>query len=89
MNYTILKFKTINSKNSILNVHQKDVNCPFEIKRIFYIYDFLDDSIRGDHANLNSEFIFIALNGSCEILIDDGKTKQKIILNNKTKGLYI
>ncbi|EGH7613504.1 WxcM-like domain-containing protein, partial [Campylobacter jejuni] len=47
MNYTILKFKTINSKNSILNVHQKDVNCPFEIKRIFYIYDFLNDSIRG------------------------------------------
>ncbi|EAK2175848.1 WxcM-like domain-containing protein, partial [Campylobacter jejuni] len=45
--------------------------------------------IRGDHANLNSEFIFIALNGSCEILIDDGQTKQKIILNDKTKGLYI
>lgn len=89
LNYQILNFKLINSKNSTLSVHQKDVNCPFEIKRIFYIYDFLNDSIRGDHANLNSEFIFIALNGNCEILIDDGQTKQKIILNDKTKGLYI
>lgn len=61
---------------------------PFEIKRLFYIYDTESDTIRGAHANKFSSFAFICLTGSCKITLDDGFEKKVYHLSSPSKALY-
>lgn len=61
---------------------------PFEIKRIFYIYDTADNCIRGCHANRKSEFVIISVSGSVSVKIHDGKETSIFTLDKPDKGLY-
>ncbi|EAH8787468.1 WxcM-like domain-containing protein [Campylobacter jejuni] len=89
INCKLINLKYFDDKNSTLIAIEKQVNCPFEVKRIFYIFDVPKNTIRGEHANLNSEFLFIALKGECKIKIDNGKEQKNFILNNPKQGLYM
>jgi hypothetical protein len=62
---------------------------PFKIRRVYYIYDVPGGSVRGAHAHKHLEQIIIAINGSFDVFIDDGKKKKKIHLNRAFKGLYL
>jgi len=62
---------------------------PFNIKRVYYLYDVPSDAYRGGHAHKEVYELLIALSGSFEVLLDDGKVKQKIMLNKPNKGLLI
>jgi len=62
---------------------------PFKIKRVYYLYDVPSDAFRGGHAHKKLQQFVIALSGSFEVLLDDGKTKQKVMLNKPNKGLLI
>jgi dTDP-4-dehydrorhamnose 3,5-epimerase-like enzyme len=64
----------------------KDI--PFEIKRIFYIYGVDSSQTRGAHAHKDSNQILISVNGSCEIVFDDGTNQQNIVLDEPNKGIY-
>lgn len=62
---------------------------PFEIKRIYYMYDTKEEVHRGFHAHKNLEQILICIHGSCKIKLDNG-TEQKIVLLEKPyEGLYV
>lgn len=62
---------------------------PFEIKRIYYMYDTKEEVHRGFHAHKNLEQILICIHGSCKIRLDNG-TEQKIVLLEKPyEGLYV
>ena len=62
---------------------------PFTIKRVYYLYDVPSDAYRGGHAHKEVHEFLIALSGSFEVLLDNGKTKQKVMLNKPNKGLLI
>ena len=62
---------------------------PFSIKRVYYLYDVPLNGERGGHAHKNLFQVLIALNGSFEIFLDDGKKTKKIVLNRPDIGLYI
>ena len=62
---------------------------PFEIKRVYYIYDTLPDVVRGKHAHRCLEQILICVHGSCKVALEDGQTRQEICLDDPTLGLYI
>jgi hypothetical protein len=64
-------------------------NIPFNIERIFYIYGTSGDSIRGKHANKNSQFVMVCLNGSVKVMVDDGKNKEEVLLNNPFSAIFI
>jgi len=51
---------------------------PFEIKRVYYMYDTGENVTRGYHAHKNLEQILICVHGSCKVLLDNGKEKEKI-----------
>ncbi|HEC1754850.1 TPA: FdtA/QdtA family cupin domain-containing protein [Campylobacter lari] len=89
MDYKLINLNYFDDKKSTLVACEKNINCPFEIKRIFYIFDVPKNTIRGDHANLNSQFFFIALKGECKIKIDDGNKKEIFLLNNPKQGLFL
>lgn len=71
-----------------LSVIEKDI-LPFEIKRVYYLYDVPSDSTRGGHAHIELQQFLVALSGSFDLVLDDGKTRQTITLNRPFKGVLI
>jgi len=71
-----------------LSVVEKDI-IPYEIKRIYYLYDVPSDATRGGHAHINLRQTLIALSGSFDVVLDDGNNRQVITLNKPNKGLLI
>lgn len=65
----------------------KDV--PFEVKRVYYMYDTKDGVRRGFHAHKSLEQILICVHGSCKILLDDGREKADVVLDCPYEGLYV
>ena len=71
-----------------LSVIEKSI-IPFEIKRVYYLYDVPSDAFRGGHAHKNLIQFMIALSGSFEVKIDDGSNNTKVMLNKPNQGLLI
>ena len=65
----------------------KDV--PFDIKRVYYMYDTTEGVVRGKHAHKSLEQILICVHGSCKILLDNGREKESTVLDKPNLGLYI
>lgn len=64
-------------------------NIPFDIKRVYYLYETVQGARRGFHAHKNLEQILICVHGSCMILLDNGHEKCDVLLNKPNEGLYI
>ena len=64
-------------------------NIPFDIKRIYYIFNTKEGVRRGFHAHKNLKQVVVCVKGSCEFLLNDGKGEEKIIMNSPDKGLLI
>ena len=62
---------------------------PFEIKRVYYLFDVPSDAYRGGHAHKDQLECLIAVSGSFEVVLDDGTSKKRIMLNKPNKGLLI
>jgi len=71
-----------------LSVIEKDF-LPYQIKRVYYLYDVPSDSFRGGHAHKEQLEFLIALSGSFDVVLDDGTSKRKFTLNKPNKGLLI
>ena len=72
-----------------LSFAQNNTHIPFEIKRTYWLYDVPGGESRGGHAYRETEEFVIALSGSFDVIVDDGKEKQKFHLNRSYYGLYI
>ena len=62
---------------------------PFDIKRVYYLYDIPSSAKRGGHAHRNLQQILIAISGSFDVVLKDGNSSKTIILNKPDKGLLI
>lgn len=65
----------------------KDI--PFQIKRVYYMYDTGKGVRRGFHAHKSLEQILVCIHGSCKILLDDGEEKKVVYLEKPYEGLYV
>jgi dTDP-4-dehydrorhamnose 3,5-epimerase-like enzyme len=77
-----------NRAGNITSVHGGET-IPFDIKRVFYIYDIPSGAKRGMHAHKHCHEILIAAGGSFEVELNDGLNKKTILLNRPTYGLHI
>ena len=84
-----LKFDLKGDNRGSLIALEQLKEIPFDIKRIYYIFDTKHDIARGFHAHKNLEQVLICVNGSCKIKLDDGKNQQIVELNYPDQGLYI
>ena len=71
-----------------LSVIEKDI-IPFQIQRVYYLYDVPSNSTRGGHAHIELMQCLIALSGSFDVVLDDGKNKKVVTLNRPDIGLLI
>lgn len=75
--------------NGSLTVAENGGNAPFDIRRVFYLYDVPADTDRGGHSHHRALEIIVAISGSFDVVIDDGRAKRRFSLNRPYRGLYI
>jgi len=68
---------------------ESNAHIPFEIKRTYWIYDVPGGEIRGGHAFKKSHELIIALSGSFDVLLNNGKQERRYTLNRSYYGLYV
>lgn len=72
-----------------LSIAEANKNIPFNFKRVYYIYDVIDNAVRGKHAHKKTKQILFCVRGSIKIILDNGKEKEEIILDNPNQGLLL
>ena len=72
-----------------LSVIEGGVHVPFDIKRVYYLYDVPGGSARAGHGHKELQQLMIAMSGSFDVIVDDGFARKKIHLNRSYHGLYI
>ena len=85
----IIDLPKILDRRGNLSIIEEVKNIPFEIKRSFWIYDVPGGETRGGHAYRQTQEFIVALSGSFDVVIDDGKVKQTFSLNRSYYGLYV
>jgi len=90
-NCELIKLKHIIDENDgVLSIAEQKKEIPFEIKRVYYIYELLNkNSSRGFHAHKKLEQVIFCLNGNFKLMVDDGTNKKCILLNNANQGIFI
>lgn len=68
---------------------EQDKNIPFDIKRVYYMFDTKEGVSRGYHAHKELKQVAIALRGSCKFILDNGVERKAVILDNPQQGLLI
>lgn len=89
MNIVTYQFEEHGDHRGTLISLESFKNVPFDIKRVYYMYDTKHDVRRGFHAHKNLKQILICVSGSCKILLDDGKEKAVVPLTAPNVGLYL
>ena len=77
-----------NRQGSITPIYN-NIHLPFEIERVYYLYDVPVGSSRGGHAHRELQQLIVAASGSFDITINDGKNEKTLNLNKPSSGLYL
>ena len=72
-----------------LSIIEEENHIPFKIERTYWIYDVPGGQVRGGHAFKNQQEFIVALSGSFDVIVDDGKEQKIYSLNRSYYGLYI
>ncbi|KHT01974.1 FdtA/QdtA family cupin domain-containing protein [Pectobacterium brasiliense] len=89
MQVQLLQLQTHGDERGSLVALEQDKNVPFEIKRVYYLFKTKHDVRRGYHSHKSLNQIVVAVNGSCRFLLDDGKERIELCLDNPSQGLVI
>lgn len=85
----ILPLKKIHNPAGNLTVVEGKLNLPFDVQRVYYLYDIPGGETRGGHAHKNLYQLIVAASGSFDILLDDGINKKVVSLNRPYHGLLV
>jgi len=85
----ILPLNKIHNRAGNITIVEGDNNLPFDIKRVYYLYDIPGGEARGGHAHRNLNQLIVAASGSFDVLLDDGKNKKVVTLNRPDFGLMV
>jgi len=89
MDNNIIEFPVIGDERGNLVSLEQMKSIPFEMKRVYYMYDLQKDLARGFHAHKDLQQVLVCLKGSCKVLLDDGRKKEIHYLDQPNKGLLI
>lgn len=89
MDVRIIRLPKIYDSRGNLSFVENQNQIPFIIQRVYWIYDVPGGESRGGHAYKENEEFIIALSGSFDVIVDDGKVKRSFSLNRSYYGLYI
>jgi hypothetical protein len=85
----IIELPKISDPRGNLSFIEGSQHIPFDIKRVYYLYDVPGGSHRGSHAHKNLPQFIVAISGSFDVLLNDGHDKKRFHLNRPFLGLYV
>jgi dTDP-4-dehydrorhamnose 3,5-epimerase-like enzyme len=85
----IVNFPKVSDPRGNLTFVEGRRHVPFEIKRVYYLYDVPGGETRGGHAHKKLEQVIIAMAGSFDVVLDDGHSRKTVSLNRSYYGLYV
>jgi len=85
----IIELPKITDPRGNLSFIEGGQHIPFDIKRVYYLYDVPGGSDRGSHAHKNLQQFIVAMSGSFDVVLDDGHEKRRFHLNRSYYGLYV
>lgn len=85
----LITFPEIRDSRGDLSFIENNSQIPFEIKRVYYLYNIPEFAERGGHAHKKLQQVLIALSGSFEVHLDNGREKHVVTLNRPWEGLLI
>lgn len=88
-NFEIIQLPKIEDPRGNLSFIEEKNHIPFKIKRVYWIYDVPGGQVRGGHAFKKQKEFIVALSGSFDVRVNDGKKEETIHLNRSYYGLYI
>jgi len=80
--------KIVNSSGNLTFIETAR-HVPFEVKRVYYLYDVPGGAVRGGHAHRQLQQLIVAISGSFDVLLGDGSQRQRFHLNRSYYGLYV
>ena len=84
-----INFQQHGDERGMLVALEENHEIPFEIKRVYYLYDTVSGVNRGMHAHKSLQQILICVHGSCQVTLDDGREKETVLLNQPYEGIYV
>jgi len=85
----IVDLPKIHNESGNITILENNKDIPFEINRVYYLYDVPMGSERGGHAHYELQQYVVAASGSFTFVLDDGENKKEVFLNNPAKALHI
>lgn len=85
----IVELSKVHNDAGNITVLENNKNIPFDVKRIYYLYDVPMGADRGGHGHYDLQQFIVAASGSFTFELDDGYTKKEFFLNDPSKALYI
>ena len=85
----LITLKTIIACDGNLVPIESNIDLPFDIKRVFYVYGVKNQNDRGKHSHYKTKQLLICLNGKVEVTCDDGINQKTYILSEPNKAVYI
>lgn len=85
----IVELPKIGDPRGNLTFIESGNHIPFEIKRVYYLYDVPGGESRGGHAHRQTDEFIVAASGSFDVVLDDGSSKKRFFLNRSYYGLYV
>jgi len=85
----IVELPVVHNNSGNITILENGDNIPFDIKRIYYLYDVPMGAERGGHGHYNLQQYVVAAGGSFTFVLDDGITKKEVFLNHPNKALHI
>lgn len=89
MNINLIPLQVHGDERGALISLEETANIPFEIKRVYYMFDTKNGVSRGFHAHKKLKQVAIAVKGSCRFILDDGKERVQFLLDDPAQGLLI
>lgn len=86
---TIIELNKHHAPQGNISVVENNKDVPFEVKRIYYLYDVPGGESRGAHAHKDLSQLIVAVSGSFTVTLDDGEVKRTFLLNRPYQGLYV
>jgi dTDP-4-dehydrorhamnose 3,5-epimerase-like enzyme len=86
---SIIQLPKIHNRSGNITIVENSNTIPFDVKRIYYLYDIPSGETRGGHGHKELQQLIIAASGSFEMVLDDGKLKKVVTLNRPDYGLLI
>lgn len=89
MNLTTFEFKLRGDDRGSLVAIEENIDIPFPLKRIYYIFNTGESVRRGRHAHHTLRQVLVCVHGSCKILLDDGLEKFEVLMDKASEGLLV